>query len=218
MTPPPTTANATAPLQIFAAGSLRWAFDRLAHASPGAQFTYANARELAQRISAGEKADVFASASVEHPRELHQAGLVHAPRPFATNRLVVAVPQDSSAHDADVLGAPGTRVAIEVAGIPLGDYTRDMLGRMESSAGPGFEQRALANVTFEERLVDAVAARLLAGQADAAVLYATDVAARAPQLRAIEIPPAAAILATYVACVTIRHDTPNVPRRGSGYS
>jgi molybdate transport system substrate-binding protein len=190
-------------LQIFAAGSLRPAFDRLGTAWPDAPaFTYANARALAQRIAAGEPADVFASASEEHPRLLHEAGLVETPRPFATNRLVVAVPHDSGARDAEVLGAPDTRVVVEIAGIPLGDYTRELLARMEPIAGPRFAERALANIIVEEEVVDAVADWLLCGEADAAVLYATDVAARSPGLRAIEVPAAAGVIATYFGCVT----------------
>jgi len=196
-------------LRIFAAGSLRPAFDRLADASPGSlRITYANARDLAQRIAAGERADVFASASEEHPYGLHEVGLVSAPRAFAANRLVVAVVAASPAEDTDVLAAAGTRLVIEVAGIPLGDYTRTLLARLEAIAGAGFAARALANVVAEEQVVDDVAARLLAGDADAGVLYATDVAARAPQLRAIEVPAAAGVAATYAACVTTHSDDP----------
>jgi molybdate transport system substrate-binding protein len=192
------------PLRIFAAGSLRPAFEQLTSASPGEPLTitYANALDLARRIAGGERADVFASASEEHPRLLHEAGLAHAPRAFATNRLVVAVPHASAARDVSVLAAPRTRLVVEVAGIPLGDYTRALLAHMDETAGAGFAQRALANVVFEEQLVDAVAARLLDGDADAAVLYATDVAPRAPRLRAIELPPGVQVAVTYVACAT----------------
>lgn len=191
------------PLRIFAAGSLRPAFDVLAAASPDAiALTYANARDLSQRIVAGEPADVFASASAEHPRLLHETGLVGTLRAFATNRLVVAVREASAARDVDVLAAAGSRVVIEVAGIPLGDYTRLMLLRMDEVAGPGFAARTMANVVAEEQVVDAVAARVLDGDADAGVLYATDVVARAPRLRAIEMPPGAWVAVTFVGCAT----------------
>jgi molybdate transport system substrate-binding protein len=191
------------PLRIFAAGSLRPAFEQLTAASLDRPLmTYANARDLARRIAGGAPADVFASASEEHPRLLHDVGLVEAPRPFAINRLVVAVPCTSPARDAGVLAAPGTRLAIEVAGIPLGNYTRALFAHMDRVAGAGFAQRALANVVVEEQLVDAVASRLLDGDADAAVLYATDVIARSTRLRAIELPPGAGVPVTYVACAT----------------
>jgi molybdate transport system substrate-binding protein len=193
----------TKPLRIFAAGSLRPAFDRLAAASAEPVMTaYANARDLAHRIAAGERADVFAAPGAEHARRLREAGLAGAASPFATNRVVVAVAQSSPARDARVLAADGTRVVIEVAGIPLGDYTRTMLVRMNAVAGADFAQRAMANVVLEEQLVDAVAAHVLCDQADAGVLYATDVAARAPRLRAIEVPAGAEVAVTLVACVT----------------
>jgi molybdate transport system substrate-binding protein len=194
-------SDAGGALRVFAAGSLKPAFDELAAAAPGSlQFDYANARDLKQRIVAGEPADVFASASPEHPALLRTAGLADAPVPFATNRLVVAVPAQSTASDVDALAAPGTRVVIEVAGIPLGDYTRELLRDLDGIRGAGFEAAVMANVVAQEQTVDAVAARLLGGGGDAAVLYATDVAARPGALRAIELPPGAAVRVTCVAC------------------
>jgi molybdate transport system substrate-binding protein len=202
-------------LRVFAAGSLRPAFDRLAAASPQpVALTYANARDLAERISDGVPADVFASASAEHPRLLHGAGLVTTPRPFATNRLVVAVPSACRTQTADVLAASGARVVIEVAGIPLGDYTRLMLLRMDEVAGAGFSALAMTNVVAEEQVVDAVAARLLAGDADAGVLYATDVAARAPRLRAIELPAGARVAVTLSRARRGRPPTRRAPQPG----
>lgn len=191
------------PLHVFAAGSLRAPFAALAALSTGeVRVSYANARDLAERIVAGEPADVFASASPQHPRDLHAAGLVGEPRAFASNRLVVAVPVDSPARDAGVLAASGSRVVIEVEGIPLGDYTRAMLARLDEVGGSAVSAAVLANVVAEEHTVDAVAARLEAGEADAAVLYATDVVARPGRLRALEPPAGCAVGATYVACAT----------------
>jgi molybdate transport system substrate-binding protein len=86
---------------------------------------------------------------------------------------------------------------IEVAGIPLGDYTRELVLRL---GGRSLAERVRANVVAQEQTVDGVAARLLAGEADAGILYATDVGAR-PGLRAIEPPPAAAVDVTCVVCV-----------------
>jgi molybdate transport system substrate-binding protein len=188
-------------LRVFAAGSLRPAFDVLAESAPGMlRLDYANARDLARRIAAGEPVDVFASASPEHPDVLHEAGLVDEPRAFATNRLVVAVPAASPADDVSVLAKPGTRVVIEVEGIPLGDYTRELLARLDEAA-PGFSARVFDSVVAQAQTVDEVGALLLAGEADAGVLYATDVAARPGRLRAIELPRAVGVAATYVACV-----------------
>lgn len=193
---------ARGPLRVFAAGSLRPAFEALAAAAPGTLgVEYDNARNLADRIRAGEPVDVFASASAAHPRALHDAGLVAHPRPFAANRLVVAVTAAHGPADVTVLAEPGTRVVIEVQGIPLGDYTRDLLAGLDEVHADGFAARVLDNVVEQVQTVDVLAARLLAGEADAGVLYATDVAARPGALRAIEVPERAAVDATCVACV-----------------
>ncbi|HEU0318011.1 MAG TPA: molybdate ABC transporter substrate-binding protein [Solirubrobacteraceae bacterium] len=183
-------------LRIFAAGSLRPAFAVLAGEEADVRVDYANARDLAGRIVAREPADVFASASPKDPLELHGAGLVEAPRSFASNRLVVAVRATSPAEDVEVLAAPGIRVVIEVAGIPLGDYTRELL----ASLGDAFSERVLANLVAQEQTVDGVAARLVAGAADAGILYATDVASR-PGLRGIELPPGTSVEVTCSVCV-----------------
>jgi molybdate transport system substrate-binding protein len=194
-------------LRIFAAGSLRTAFDRLAAAGPEAPaLVYANARDLAQRITDGEPTDAFASASEHDPRRLHDAGLVDEPRAFATNHLVVAVAESSAARDVSVLAADGTRLVIEVDGIPAGVYTRRLLADLDALHGGDFAKRALANVIAQEQTVDAVADRILSGDADAGVLYATDVLARRGELRAIEPPPEAAVAATFVACAVTASD------------
>jgi molybdate transport system substrate-binding protein len=168
-------------VRIFAAASLRPALQGLEH-----EFVFDNARELAARIEAGEPADVFCSASPKDPDRLHAAGLVRAPVAFATNRLVIAVPRDKNVFDFS-----RARFAIEVEGVPLGDYTREL-----------FKALPVENIAFQETLVDAVAQRVLDGEADAAILYATDVEAR-PSLRAIEVQPT--IRATYVAAVASKH-------------
>ncbi len=184
-------------LLVLAAGSLRPAVDRLTAADPGVEVVYANARELADRIAAGEPADVFLSASPADPERLHRAGLASAPWPFARNRLVVAVPAGSEATAPEVLAAPGVRVVVEHAGIPLGDFTRDALERM------GIAEDVARNVVLEASMVDEVVAALRDGRADAGVLYATDVRAAGGALRGFELPAAAAVTTSCVACAVV---------------
>ncbi|MEP6739520.1 MAG: substrate-binding domain-containing protein [Caldimonas sp.] len=67
-------------VSVFAAGSLRAALGEAARefetARPGAPiaFTFGASGLLKDRLLAGEKADVFASANMEHPEALHRAG------------------------------------------------------------------------------------------------------------------------------------------------
>jgi molybdate transport system substrate-binding protein len=202
-------------LHVLAAGSLRASFDALAAEwSAGgelpATLSYANARDLAARIKDGEPADVYASASPEHPAALHALGLLDEPRPIATNRLVVAVPVGSAAREPDVLALPGTRVVIEVEGIPLGDYTRVLLERWGEARGRDFVSTVMANVVRQEESVAAVLQRLRRGEADAAVLYNTDVQTAGGRLRAIEAP--VPVFGTYVAATVRASRQPDVAR------
>ena len=190
-----------APLRVFAAGSLRSAFDALAEHWPGlVDIRYANAGVLAEAILAGEPADVFASASPQEPERLMGLGIAGTGWPFASNRLVVAVPAASDIVDVGALAAPGTRIVIEIAGVPLGDYTRELLDGLGAMHGRAFAQGVLDNVVAQRDSVDTVSAVVYDGEADAAILYATDVAASDGRLRAIEPPREAAVPATYVVC------------------
>ncbi len=193
--------TAAAPLRVFAAGSLRSAFDALAEHWPGlVDIRYANAGVLAEAILAGEPADLFASASPQEPERLMGLGIAGAGWPFASNRLVVAVPATSDIDDVGALAAPRTRIVIEIAGVPLGDYTRELLDGLGELYGCAFAQGVLDNVVAQRDSVDAVSAVVYDGEADAAILYATDVAASGGRLRAIEPPREAAVPATYVVC------------------
>jgi molybdate transport system substrate-binding protein len=90
----------------------------------------------------------------------------------------------------------GTRVVIEAEGIPLGDCTRELLHQLDRR-NPGFADAVHANVVHEEQTVDAVARRLYDGDADAAVLYATDVHASGGRLRGLEVPSWVNVRADY---------------------
>lgn len=189
------------PLRVYAAGSLRSAFDALALHWPGvADIRYANAGVLAEAIVAGEPADVFASASPHEPERLAALGIAEPGLPFASNRLVLAVPLESEIDEVEALAEPGTRIVIEIAGVPLGDYTREVLDGLCALYGRDFASGVLENVVCQRDSVDAVSAAVYDGEADAAILYATDVHRSEGRLRAIELPREAAVPATYVLC------------------
>ena len=189
-------------MRALAAGSLRPALDRLTAGDAGVEVVYANARVLADGIAAGEPADVFLSASPADPERLHRVGLVSTPRPFARNRLVVAVPAGSEAAAPEVLAAPGVRVVVEHAGIPLGGFTRNALEQM------GIAEDVARNVVLKASMVDEVVAALRDGRADAGVLYATDVRAAGGALRGLELPATAAVATTCVACTVVAGTRP----------
>jgi molybdate transport system substrate-binding protein len=167
-------------LTVFAAASLTEVFPRLA---PRARFNFAASDELATQIREGARADVYAAASPRYPAELHQEGLLEAPRVFATNRLVIVVPAENPAgiESLDDLDLEGVKLVIGAEGVPIGDYTRMVL----EAAG---RTRVLGRVVSEEEDVKGVLGKVRLGEADAGFVYATDALAAGSAVRAIELP------------------------------
>jgi molybdate transport system substrate-binding protein len=185
-------------LVVSAASSLTDAFPAYARSLDGtARFQFAGSDVLAAQIGQGVEPDVFAAASPRFPEQLHAAGLVGRPVAFATNRLVLAVPQDSRIGSLADLARPGTTIAIGSAGVPVGAYTRDVLGRL----GAARAEAILANVRSEEPDVKGIVGKLAQGAVDAGFVYATDVEAAGAQLRGIALPPRLQPRVVYEAAV-----------------
>jgi len=168
------------PLDVYAAASLAQVF---AEIDPGANFSFAGSDELATQIREGAPADVYAAASSRYPQELFEEGLVDEPATFATNRLVLVVPNGNpgAIESIEDLLRPGTRLVVAAEGVPVGDYTRTALETLGLS-------KALDNVVSNEDDVKGVTAKVSLGEADAGVVYATDVAPVADRVLAFELP------------------------------
>lgn len=176
-----------APLTVSAASSLTEAFEAYGETLPGNQrFSFAGSDELAAQIRQGVEPDVFAAASTGLPEELAAAGLVEEPVVFAQNRLVIAVATDSPIESLEDLREPGTDLVLCAPGVPCGDYTAEVLGKL-----PPAEREALrANVRAEESDVKGVIGKVAQGAADAGFVYSSDAAAAADRVRAVELPAA----------------------------
>ncbi|MGN6586021.1 MAG: molybdate ABC transporter substrate-binding protein [Solirubrobacterales bacterium] len=173
-------------LTVFGASSLIEALGKYGESFEGAKVrnSFAGSDELAAQIKQGARADIFASADTEYPAELHRDGLVGKPVVFARNRLVVVTPEDGQVKSLADLARPGTKIVIGDPSVPVGEYTREVLGRL-----PGGEREAiLANVRSEEPEVTAVLAKVANGAADAGFVYVTDAKTVAGQVRTVPIP------------------------------
>jgi molybdate transport system substrate-binding protein len=175
-----------AELRISAAASLRSAFDAYAGAAfPDDQIhqSFAGSDQLAAQIEQGARPDVFASANTQYPEELFHKGLLEKPVVFARNRLVLAVPADSDIRSLGDLARPGVSLVIGDPNVPIGAYTRQVLGRL-----PGAERSAvLGNVRSQEPDVSSIVGKLTQGAADAGIVYVTDVRAAGASVRAIAL-------------------------------
>jgi molybdate transport system substrate-binding protein len=181
------------PLTVYAAASLTDVFEAI---DSSARFNFAGSDDLATQLREGAKADVYAAASPRYPQELFRERVVERPRTFALNRLVLIVPRDNpkAIESLADLGAPGVKLVIGAEGVPVGDYTRDVLERAGRSD-------VLRSVVSEEEDVRGVLGKVALGEADAGFVYATDVAAAADDVHAIELPAAAQATIEYQVAV-----------------
>jgi molybdate transport system substrate-binding protein len=198
-------------LVVFAAASLEPAFEEYAGRFHDADVTYsfAGSDDLAAQIRQGVVPDVYAAANTDLPKQLAKEGLLQEPRVFATNRLVVGVPEGSDIDDVTDLAGPGRSIAIGEEGVPVGDYTRQVL----DSLGPGESKAILANVDSEEPDVGGIVAKVTQGAVDAGFMYRSDVEASSGRLEAVELPRSASPDVEYGIAVARDAEQPELGQR-----
>jgi molybdate transport system substrate-binding protein len=191
-------------VSVFAASSLTEILQGL---DPDAEFNFAGSDDLARQIKEGAVADVYAAASPRYPDELFAAGLIEQPQIFATNKLVLIVPKSNPAgiQSVDDLGRDGVKLVIGAEGVPISDYTRQVLENMG-------ESEVLDNVVSEEDDVKGVVGKVSLGEADAGFVYATDVKPVADQVKVIEFPDAAQATVEYPIAVVEDAQNPEAAR------
>ena len=178
-----------APVRVFAASSLTEAFEALeadfeaAHPELDVQLSFAGSQVLRLQLEQGAAADVFASANARHMEALQRSGRVSDAQVFASNRLVVIVPAGDMTLQRFEDLPEASRIVVGTEDVPVGRYTRTMLERV----GASFATAVLAKVVSQENNVRLVLAKVELGEADAAIVYRTDVSDR---VRVIDVPTA----------------------------
>jgi molybdate transport system substrate-binding protein len=202
-------AAETPRLVVSAAASLSDALTACSERFEGAdvRLSFAGSDELAAQIRQGVKPDVYAAANTRLPQELADERLLGTPVEFATNELVIAVGGDGTAVErVEDLAKPGIDLAIGAESVPVGAYTREVLGRLPN----GLEERILANVRSEEPDVKGVVGKLTQGAADAGFVYLTDVT---EGITGVELPPELRPTVAYGAGVVEGSRQPELAQR-----
>jgi len=202
--------NPRSDVTVFAAASLRDAIGavadefRLRGSVPVSVSTDSSAT-LRTQIEQGARADVFLSADTANPEALDAAGLVDGPLvPFAGNRLAIVVPADNPAGIATPfdLGRAGLKIVAAGPSVPITAYATALLENLAAMPGAPVDLVSTyeANVASREDNVRAALAKVELGEADAAIVYASD-AAGSSAVVTVDIPPEANVVATYVGAV-----------------
>jgi molybdate transport system substrate-binding protein len=179
-------------IKVFAAASLTAAFDELGPqftAATGTKvtFNYAGSQALANQLRQAAPADVFASADVPNMEKVED--LVGSPQVFASNLLQIVVEKGNpkGIKGLDDLAGGDLKVVLAAEEVPAGKYARQVLDRAGVSVQP---------VSLEDN-VKAVVTKVSLGEADAGIVYVTDVSAGGHRIEGVDIPTEANVVATY---------------------
>lgn len=187
-------------LSVFAASSLTEVLRVLArsyektHPDTRIRLNFAGSQTLATQIEQGASADLFISANRPVMERLRRQGLVVSPHPLLSNQLALAVRRDlrpalTSFKD---LARPGLLLVIGNRQVPVGRYARHLLVGLaaDPACGQTLVGQIEGNVVSEENQVKAIVTKLLLGEADAGIVYRSDLVGSAVRrLTAIPLPP-----------------------------
>ena len=188
-------AAAPVTLHVFAAASLQEPFEELGeqfeseHEDVTVEFSFAGSSTLVEQIQQGAPADVFASADTKNMDKLTDAGLEEAdPVDFTTNTLRIAVPAGNPAGVTDLASLTGhLNLVVCAPEVPCGAATETV----EEAAGLEF-----APVSEEQSVTD-VLNKVTSGEADAGLVYVTDVEKAGDAVEGIDFPEAQEAVNTY---------------------
>ena len=204
-----TSASSETQLTVFAATSLSEVLPRVArlftqtHPQCRFTFSFAGTDTLVTQIEHGAPADIFAGASARYGDDLLARKAVAEPRIFVTNRLVLIVPPSNPGHISSLrdLARTGIKLAVGDSTVPIGIYTRKILGQLNVSYGPHYSAAVLRNVVTQALDVGQVVSAVELQGADAGFVYATDALAAGNAVQTVDLPAGAGATALYPIAV-----------------
>lgn len=192
-------------LTVFAAASLTDAFTELGEAyertGPGVEveFSFASSSDLARQVVEGAPVAVYASADTANMDKVTGAGAAGGtPVVFATNsaEIIVAPGNPLGIAGLDDLAERDLVVVVCASEVPCGAYADQIVERAGVDVTPD---------SFEEN-VRGVVTKVTLGEADAGIVYRTDVLAAGDRASGVEIPDDVNVVAEYLI-VSVSGDT-----------
>jgi molybdate transport system substrate-binding protein len=192
----PSNGSLSGSVSVFAAASLTDSFKALgtafqtAHPGTTVQFNFAGSPTLVTQIEQGASADVFASADTTNLDKLKADGFTSGTsQVFAHNKLEIVVASGNPKHITGLadLAKPGVIYITAAPTVPAGKYALQIL----ASAGVKVTPKSL------ETDVKSVVSKIELGEADAGIVYVTDVKAAGSKVTGVPIPDSVNVIATY---------------------
>jgi molybdate transport system substrate-binding protein len=199
-------AGVSGPITVLAAASLTESFNRIGQdfeaANPATKvtFSYGGSSGLAQQITSGAPADVFAAASPAIMKTVTDAGDGSGtPTTFVKNQLVIAVPKGNPKGITSLaaLAKSDIKVALCAKEVPCGAAAVTALAAADVKVTP---------VTLEQDVKSALS-KVKLGEVDAALVYRTDAKSDSADVDGVEFPESAQAINNYP--IVALKDAPN---------
>jgi molybdate transport system substrate-binding protein len=184
-------------IKVFAAASLTAAFNKIgqdwtaANSGTKVTFNFAGSQALATQIQQSAPADVFASADTTNMGKV--SSQVDTPKTFASNllQIIVAKSNPKGIKGLSDLANPDLKVVLAAPEVPAGKYAQQALSAQHVTVKP----------VSQEDNVKAVVTKVSLGEADAGIVYVTDVSAGGDKVEGVDIPDSQNVAATYPIAV-----------------
>ena len=191
----PSASPAGGTITVFAAASLTESFTTLgkqfeaAHPGDTVKFSFGPSSGLAEQITSGAPADVFASAAPANMDQVVKAGDASNPQDFARNTAEVATPPNNPGNVSSVndLAKKSVKVALCQPQVPCGVVATDVFKNAGITVKP---------VTLQPD-VKSVLTQVETGNVDAGMVYVTDVKAAGSKVKGVQISSADNATTTY---------------------
>jgi molybdate transport system substrate-binding protein len=168
-------------LRVFAASSLKDAFDDVArefetlHSHANIEFHFAGSHILRTQIENGAKADLFAPASLTEIRVLEEKMGPLASKVFASNELEWILGSQSQSEELTIADLPSWgKIVMGTPYSPIGHYSREFLSLASDRFGSEWKKAVELAVVSEESNARLLRAKVVMGEADAALVYRSD--------------------------------------------
>lgn len=190
----PDTVNGD--LTVLAAASLTAAYNQIgqdfmkAHPDARVTFSFGGSPTLVTQILQGAPADVFASADQPNMQKLVDGGLADGkPAVFTQNKLQIVVQAGNPKKIAGLadLANPSLVVDLCAPAVPCGSYATQAFARASVKVTP----------KSQEQDVKSVVTKVSLGEADAGIVYTTDVKAGGASVAGVDIPADQNVIAAY---------------------
>ncbi|RII20383.1 Molybdate-binding periplasmic protein precursor [Streptomyces sp. YIM 130001] len=181
-----TVLAASSLTDVFATAGAAYEKD---HPGTKVKFSFAGSQELAAQVEQGAPADALVTADTKTMDGLTSD--TGKPSVIAKNRLVIAVGKGNpkKVKTLDDLAESQNKVVLAASEVPVGRYSKEILDAQKIKVKP----------VSQEPNVRAVLSKVELGEADAGLVYKTDVTAAEGKAEAVDIPDAQNAIASYPA-------------------